>query len=202
MIGFLRGQLALKQPPLLVIDVNGVGYELEAPMSSFYVFGEIGAKIQVLTHMHVREDAMLLFGFATEEERRLFRELIRVSGIGAKMALSILSSLSVADFCAHVHAADTTALVKVPGVGKKTAERLVIEMRDRLKGWSELPSANAASQSSKLTASPTGLTLMAVNALVGLGYKEAQAQSLVKAAYQEDMTLEALIKAALQQVKL
>jgi Holliday junction DNA helicase RuvA len=201
MIGFLKGKLAVKQPPLLVIDVQGVGYEVEAPMSSFYVLGEVGADVQLLTHMHVREDAMLLFGFATEQERALFRELIKVSGIGAKMALAILSSQSVDEFCAYVQAADTAALVKVPGVGKKTAERLVIEMRDRLKNWTvAMPNklGTTASQSPGLVG---GIQRSACEALIGLGYKESQADALVKAAYQDDLTLEALIKRALQQVK-
>ncbi|MBE0492986.1 MAG: Holliday junction branch migration protein RuvA [Thiomicrospira sp.] len=201
MIGFLRGQLVVKQPPLLVIDVNGVGYEVEAPMSSFYALKEIGSEVQILTHMHVREDAMLLFGFVTEQERALFRELIKVSGIGAKMALGILSSQAVDEFCAHVNAADTAALSKVPGIGKKTAERLVIEMRDRLKSWQMAnPQTNSTSKSSPGLV--TSYSHSAVSALVSLGYKESQAESLIQSVYEEGLSLEVLIKRALQQVKI
>lgn len=199
MIGFLRGQIALKQPPLLVIDVQGVGYEVEAPMSSFFGLGELGTEVKLLTHMHVREDAILLFGFATESERALFRELIKVSGIGAKMALAILSTQSVDDFCANVQAADTVSLTKVPGVGKKMAERLVIEMRDRLKNWAVSSQAAISDSSAGLA---TTISRSAVAALVSLGYKDVQAESLIKAAYEEGMTLEVLIKRALQQVKI
>lgn len=203
MIGFLRGQLALKQPPLIVVDVQGVGYEVEAPMSSFYALGELGSTVTLLTHMHVREDAMLLFGFVTEVERALFRELIKVSGIGAKMALAILSTLTVDEFCANVQAADTNALTRVPGIGKKTAERLVIEVRDRI---AKNPMFNQRPPVSGMTAPAPGLAHQVMNlatdALVSLGYKEAQAQALVKAAFEEDMTLEMLIKRALQQVKI
>lgn len=202
MIGFLRGQLVVKQPPLLVIDVQGVGYELEAPMSSFYALKELGSEVQILTHMHVREDAMLLFGFVTEQERALFRELIKVSGIGAKMALGILSSQAVDEFCAHVNAADTAALSKVPGIGKKTAERLVIEMRDRLKSWQM---ANIQTNSASKLAPGLVVTShshSAVSALISLGYKEAQAESLIKSVYEEGLSLEVLIKRALQQVKI
>ena len=201
MIGFLRGHLVVKQPPLLVIDVNGVGYEVEAPMSSFYALKEIGSEVQILTHMHVREDAMLLFGFVTEQERALFRELIKVSGIGAKMALGILSSQAVDEFCAHVNAADTAALSKVPGIGKKTAERLVIEMRDRLKNWQM---ANLQTNGTNKSASGrvTSYSHSAVSALVSLGYKESQAESLIQSVYEEGLSLEVLIKRALQQVKI
>lgn len=201
MIGFLRGKLVVKQPPLLVIDVQGVGYEVEAPMSSFYALKELGSEVQILTHMHVREDAMLLFGFVTEQERALFRELIKVSGIGAKMALGILSSQAVDEFCAHVNAADTAALSKVPGIGKKTAERLVIEMRDRLKSWQMANiQTNAASKS--VPGLVTSNSHSAISALVSLGYKESQAESLIQSVYEEGLSLEVLIKRALQQVKI
>lgn len=201
MIGYLRGQLALKQPPLLVVDVQGVGYEVEAPMSSFYALGELGSEVKILTHMHVREDAMLLFGFVSERERALFRELIKVSGIGAKMALAILSTQSVDEFCAHVHAADTTALTKVPGVGKKTAERLVIELRDRLKTWTFVSTAPLV-KGAKAPGLVDNIQRSACEALIGLGYKDTQAQSLVQAVYEDGLSLEVVIKRALQQVKI
>jgi holliday junction DNA helicase RuvA len=200
MIGYLRGQLALKQPPLLVVDVQGVGYEVEAPMSSFYALGELGSEVKILTHMHVREDAILLFGFVSERERALFRELIKVSGIGAKMALAVLSSQSVDEFCAHVHAADTTALTKVPGVGKKTAERLVIELRDRLKSWTFVSSAPLVK--GKAPGLVPSVQRSACDALIGLGYKDAQAESLVQSVYEDGLSLEVVIKRALQQVKI
>lgn len=202
MIGFLKGQLVVKQPPLLVIDVQGVGYEVEAPMSSFYVLGELGADVKLLTHMHVREDAILLYGFVTEQERSLFRELTKVRGIGAKMALAILSSQSVEEFSLNIQTADMLALVKVPGVGKKTAERLIIEMRDRLKNWHfAQPADSVVGQAPSPGLVAVGIQRSACEALMSLGYKEAQAESLVQAAYQEDLTLEGLIKGALQQVK-
>lgn len=202
MIGFLRGKIALKQPPLIVLDVQGVGYEVEAPMSSFYALSDVGAEAQILTHMHVREDAMLLFGFVTEQERGLFRELIKVSGIGTKMALAILSTLSVDEFCAHVHNADTLALTKIPGVGKKTAERLLIEMRDRLKNWQPTSSIAKSTNLSQAGLVTKSILLSAQAALQSLGYKDVQAESLVKSVYHEDLTLEQLIKAALQQVRI
>lgn len=203
MIGFIRGTLALKQPPLVVIDVQGVGYELEAPMSSFYALAEPGAEVKMLTHMHVREDAMLLFGFVTEQERALFRELIKVSGIGAKMALAVLSSQTVDEFCAHVQAADTAALVRVPGIGKKTAERLVIEMRDRLKDWTFSTAPRVSGQVPMTTTGLLGtVQSSARDALVSLGYKENQAEAFVKSVYEEGLSLEEVIKRALQQVKI
>jgi Holliday junction DNA helicase RuvA len=202
MIGFLRGNLAFKQPPLLVVDVQGVGYELEAPMSSFYVLGEVGTQVTLLTHMHVREDAMSLFGFVSEAERTLFRELIKVSGIGAKMALAILSSLSVEEFCTNVQAADALALTRVPGIGKKTAERLLLEVRDRLSKHPILTGQYSLTTPTESAGLPNQVSALAAEALVSLGYKEAQAQVLVKAAYEDGMGLESLIKRALQQVKL
>lgn len=136
MIGRLTGQLAAKQPPMLLLDVNGVGYEIEAPMSTFYQLPSIGDQVTLQTHLVVREDVWLLCGFASESERRMFRDLIKVNGVGAKLALTILSGISAEDFAYCIHEGDTTTLVRLPGVGKKTAERLIIEMRDRLKAWS------------------------------------------------------------------
>lgn len=198
MIGFLAGTLADKQPPFLIVDVQGVGYEVEAPMSSFYQLGEVGSQVKLLIHTHVREDALLLFGFVSQDEKRLFRELIKVSGIGAKTALAILSSLSVADFTSCIEHENITGLTKVPGIGKKSAEKLIIEMRDRLKklvfSSVTVTSATASSAAPKL-----GLAIPAVEALVSLGYKEPKAEKMVKAVYQEDMQLEEIIKQALRQ---
>lgn len=201
MIGFLSGILHAKQPPQLLINVNGVGYELEAPMSTFYAIGEVGSEITLLTHLHVREDAMLLYGFATELERHLFKELIKVSGIGAKMAIGILSTLSVHEFVGLVDVADVAALTKIPGVGKKTAERLVIEMRDRLKAW-QLTGITAVSSSDHKTATQSPVTTnnaSAVEALISLGYKTSQAEKMVQSV-PTDLSLEETIRKALQSV--
>lgn len=202
MIGFLHGKIALKQPPLIVLDVQGVGYEVEAPMSSFYALTDVGTEAKILTHMHVREDAMLLFGFVTESERALFRELIKVSGIGTKMALAILSTHSVEEFCSHVHNADLTALTKIPGVGKKTSERLLIELRDKLKAWHSRTPSDKSTKLPQPGLVTNSILLSAQAALVSLGYKDVHAESLVKSVYQEGLTLEQVIKAALQQVRI
>jgi Holliday junction DNA helicase RuvA len=132
MIGSVRGRIASKTPPQVMVDVGGVGYELEAPMSTFFHLPAVGAEVSLLTHLVVREDAHVLYAFATEGERRLFRSLIKVSGVGPKIALALLSGISVEAFSRCVVNEDITALTKVPGIGRKTAERLVIEMRDRL----------------------------------------------------------------------
>lgn len=211
MIGFLRGQLVSKQPPLLLLDVNGVGYEVEAPMSTFYQLEQKTAsteEVVILTHMHVREDAMLLYGFATEEERQLFRLLLKVNGVGAKMALAILSSMSVVEFCGFVTQDDVVSLMRIPGVGKKTAERLLIEMRDKLKGdvllqqaaFSVEPLSSEAEKPAQMPQSRIADSALA--ALISLGYQPNQAESLLSGIEMEGLTLEAVIKKALQQVKL
>lgn len=210
MIGFLRGTLVQKQPPMLLLDVNGVGYEIEAPMSTFYQLEAVDENVTILTHMHVREDAMLLFGFATESERVLFKTLIKVNGVGAKMALGILSAMSVNEFCTYVDNGDISALTRIPGVGKKTAERLQIEMRDRLKPIVESGILNyqptTHSESSQTTIPSAGfassIQQSACEALVALGYKNNQAEKMVAGAFEEGLTLESIIKRALQGVKL
>ncbi len=130
MIGFLKGRLAIKQPPTLILDVNGVGYELEAPMSTFYGLPAAGEPVALFTHLVVREDAHILFGFGTDGERRLFRGLLKVSGVGPKIALGMLSGASVEDFLRIIEAEDAAMLTRIPGIGRKTAERIIIEMRD------------------------------------------------------------------------
>ncbi|HET7757413.1 MAG TPA: Holliday junction branch migration protein RuvA, partial [Steroidobacteraceae bacterium] len=132
MIGAVRGRIASKSPPQLTVEVGGLGYELEAPMSTFLHLPPVGAEVSLLTHLVVREDAHVLYAFATEEERRLFRSLIKVSGVGPKIALALLSGISVAGFAQCVQSEDVATLTRVPGVGRKTAERLIVEMRDRL----------------------------------------------------------------------
>ncbi len=195
MIGFLIGRIHSKQPPLLQLNVNGVGYDVQAPMSTFYTLPEVGEEATLLIHTHVREDAMLLFGFATELEKNLFRELIKVNGIGAKMAIAVLSSMSVAEFVGYVELDDAIAITKIPGVGKKTAERLVIEMRDKLKGWSL--TYNLASESTNKKIKPAN-DASAVQALLALGYKPAQAEKMVKSV-EKGLSLEETIKKSLQQ---
>jgi len=191
-IGFLRGRLAAKHPPQLLIDVGGVGYEVEAPMSTFYGLPAVGETLTLLTHLVVREDAHILFGFATEEERQLFRNLLRISGIGAKMALGILSGITVEGFVRCVRTEDTASLVKVPGIGKKTAERLIIEMRDRL------DAAAPGSPGRPGAGGLAGAQDEAFGALVALGYKPAEATRMLKTVECDGLTTEEIIRRALQ----
>ena len=199
MITFLKGQLADKLPPTAIINVGGVGYEVEVPMSTFYNLPPIGSDITLLTQFVVREDAQLLYGFASSEERRLFRELVRISGVGAKLALAVMSGMSVDDFVATVQAGDSALLTRIPGVGKKTAERLVVEMKDRLKDWSVAVSPNS-NPNMTVTRSGSGTPLAeAEQALAALGYKPAEAARMLKAVEGDDsLTSEELIKKALQ----
>jgi len=191
MIGAVRGKIASKTPPQLTVDVGGLGYELEAPMSTFFHLPPVGAEVSLLTHLVVREDAHVLYGFATEEERRLFRSLIRVSGVGPKIALALLSGMSVAAFARCVQSEDVAALTRVPGVGRKTAERLIVEMRDRLSP----PPPPAGAAAAPPGESPEG---EAYGALVALGYRPAEATRLLKAVEPGVYTTEELIRRALQ----
>ncbi|MGB0712892.1 MAG: Holliday junction branch migration protein RuvA [Gammaproteobacteria bacterium] len=197
MIGFLRGRLVDKHPPTLVMDVNGVGYEVEAPMSTFYQLPLDAAEIRLFTHLVVRDDAHILFGFWTRDEREMFRALIRINGVGAKMALAILSGMSAAEFASCVSNGDATALTRLPGIGKKTAERLIVEMRDRLpEAISE--AAIGAGPAPGVAPMDVGDAVSdAVNALVALGYKPADASKMVRALDTEDMSVEDIIKSAL-----
>jgi Holliday junction DNA helicase RuvA len=195
-IGRLTGLIAEKQPPALVLDVGGVGYELEAPMSTFYQLPSVGDRVTLFTHLAVREDAHQLYGFYRDADRQLFRALLKVSGIGAKMALAILSSMSSGDFAHCVQAEDTAALVRVPGIGKKTAERLIIEMRDRL---SKLGDAGVSSfDPVHIGARQDTPFSDAVSALTALGYKPQDAARMVKTVAVEGMASEELIRAALK----
>lgn len=196
MIGFLRGRLAAKHPPQLLIDVGGVGYEVEAPMSTFYGLPATGADVSLFTHLVVREDAHVLFAFGTERERRLFRELIKVSNVGPKLALSLLSGMSVDNFLMCIEAQDADTLVRIPGVGRKTAERLLIEMKDRIKNLSGL--ASVAPPSGGVVNSGAGAQSEAFSALVALGYKPAEVTRLLKAVDPSAQTVEELIRGALQ----
>ena len=192
MIGSLHGRLALKQPPRIIVECAGVGYEIETPMSTFLELPPVGAEVFLHTHMHVREDAHSLFGFATEDEKQLFRTLLKVSGVGAKMALAILSGVSVADFHRCVHYEDSAMLIKIPGVGRKTAERLIIEMRDRIDERAVLP--KAAGRAARADARGE-----AFGALVALGYKPQEVKRLLGQLDVEDKTAEDIIRLALRQ---
>ncbi len=197
MIGWLSGRLRAKHPPMLLLEVHGVGYEVEAPMTTFYDLPGIGEEVSLFIHQVVREDAQQLYGFAGETERDLFRQLIRVSGVGPKLALAILSGMDAEQFGRCVFDGDSTSLVRLPGVGKKTAERLLIEMRDRLEMPDQpLPmSAGSAIMGFAPTGDPES---EAVSALVALGYKPAEAAQRVKAVAREGMACEELIRSALQ----
>lgn len=191
MIARLQGQLIEKQPPVLVVDVQGVGYELEAPMSTFYKV-TLGAPVTLFTHQVVREDAHLLYGFASRDERDLFRTLLKVNGVGPKLALAILSGMEADAFAACVRQNDVATLVRIPGVGKKTAERLVMELRDRVgDGPAGLPSFAGT----ELPATPER---DAITALIALGYKAAEAERAVGKLKTDNATAEDLIRGALK----
>lgn len=192
MIGRLRGTLAHKAPPWLVIDVGGVGYELEAPMSTFYDLPELGREVVLFTHYAQKEDSVSLYGFLHESERRLFRDVQKVTGIGAKIALAILSGASVDTFARLVQTGDVTALTRIPGIGKKTAERMVVELRDRA---GDLAGAGGAVHGAPVATDPLS---EATIALQQLGYKPAEAQKMAKAAAVDGDTPETIIRKALQ----
>ncbi len=196
MIGFLRGRLTAKHPPQLLVDVGGVGYEVEAPMSTFYGLPAVGEEVNLFTHLVVREDAHILFAFATERERRLFRELLKVSNVGPKLALALLSGMNVESFLACIEAQDVDTLVRIPGVGRKTAERLVVEMRDRIKGFGQLP--GVASVGGTQTEATSGPQSEAFSALVSLGYKPPEIVRLLKTVDASVQTTEEIIRRALQ----
>jgi Holliday junction DNA helicase RuvA len=193
MIGFLRGKLVAKQPPQLLIEVNGVGYEVDAPMTTFYDLPETGAEIILHTHLVVREDAHILFGFAKLSDRALFRSLIKISGVGPRMALGILSGMSADAFVRCIQDNDSAALTRVPGVGKKTAERLVVELRDRL-GKGDAGGVDFTNAAAK----PANAVEEAVSALITLGYKPPDASRMVRGIESKDLGVEEIIRRALQ----
>jgi Holliday junction DNA helicase RuvA len=204
MIGRLRGILLEKQPPEVLLDVSGVGYEIQLPMSSFYTLPELGGEAIIYTHFVVREDAQLLYGFADKHERAMFRELIKVNGVGPKLALAILSGMSANQFVQCIHNDAVSTLVKLPGVGKKTAERLLVEMKDRLKNWAGADLLTPESDTMAMQ-SDSGDTFIngnakdeAISALVALGYKSAVAEKVIKQVYQAGMDCEALIRSSLK----
>lgn len=193
MIARLSGTLVSKQPPLLVIDVAGVGYEVEAPLPVFYDLPETGQPVVLLTHLLVKDDGHTLYGFRSEAERSLFRQLLKISGIGAKLALSILSGASGDELARYVAERDTAALTRVPGIGKKTAERIIIELRDKL---DNLPAGTALGTGGK---APAGTPLgEATNALIALGYKSQEAGRMARNVAQPEMSVEEIIRHALQ----
>lgn len=204
MIGQLTGTLIAKHPPEILLDVNGVGYEVQLPMTCFYELPELGERVTLITHFVVREDAQLLYGFNTFAERMLFRQLIKAQGVGPKLALTIMSGMTAHQFVHAVTHDDVTSLVKLPGVGRKTAERLVVEMRDRLKNWGSTTPATDAAPIDFGDLTPTISADSprddALNALLALGYKLAQADKAVAAALKAEpqASSEQLIRFALK----
>lgn len=197
MIGRLRGTLLGKQAPYVLLDVQGVGYELEVPFTTFFKLPAVGQETVLHTHLIVREDAHILYGFATETERALFRDLIKVNGVGAKMAAAILSGIAVDDFVRCVRDNDVARLVKLPGVGKKTAERLVIEMRDRFDTKGGATPAVSMTAGEALPAASNAVN-DAISAMVALGYKPADASRMVLRVGGEGLECEEIIRRALQ----
>jgi holliday junction DNA helicase RuvA len=193
-IGRLRGTLVSKQPPWLLVDVGGVGYDVESPMSTIYDLPATGQEVTLLTHHAVKDDSVVLYGFLTAAERELFRNLLKVSGIGAKIALAVLSGVSSNEFARLVQAGDVVALTKIPGIGKKTAERMVVELRDRVDGLA----GGGASLPGGGSAAPQDAKSEAVVALQQLGYKPAEATRLAQKAAAEGDDAETIIRKALR----
>jgi Holliday junction DNA helicase RuvA len=194
-IGRLHGRVVARRPPYLLLDVNGVGYEVEAPMSTFYDLPEGDAPVILHTHLAVREDAHVLYGFIREADRSLFRALLKVSGVGGKMALGVLSGMSAEAFGQAVQQADHASLTRLPGVGKKTAERLVVEMRDKLDGLVGGTPTMPTGGATQAAGSPDQ---DAVSALIALGYKPPEASRMVSKVFGDGMDTEAIIRAALK----
>lgn len=194
MIGSLRGRLSSKQAPQIVIECGGVGYEVETPMSTFLELPEVGSELFLHTHLLVREDAQILYGFSTQDERLMFRTLLKVNRVGAKLALGILSAMSTNDFRRCVELEDSTAISRIPGIGKKTAARLIIEMRDRIDA-----ATPGAGKALPLTVEESARN-EAVDALIALGYKPKEVQSLIAKLDITDKSAEDIIRLALKQV--
>ncbi len=195
MIGWLRGNVIAKKPPELLLDVGGVGYELQCPMSTFYELPATGARASLFTHLAVRDDAHTLYGFGTEDERALFRNLIKVNGVGPRLGLAILSGISISGFEQCVRHEDVKTLTKVPGVGKKTAERLILDMRDKIDVQGAVDGQTATSP---LVAVPKGAEAEAFNALLALGYKPKEATRLLSTIDKTGMATEDIIREALK----
>jgi holliday junction DNA helicase RuvA len=193
-IGFLKGRLSVKQPPMLMVDVNGVGYEMQAPMSTFYGLPAAGEIVALFTHLVVREDAHILYAFGTDGERRLFRGLLKISGVGPKIALGILSGASVEEFLRIIEAEDVAMLTRIPGIGRKTAERVIIEMRDSVKKLST-PTPGEAVPGAGPAPSPQS---EAFSALIALGYKPPEVVRLLKTVDEPDLATTEIIRRALK----
>ena len=191
MIGTLRGKLTFKQAPAVIIECNGVGYDVETPMSTFFELPGVGEQLFLFTHLLVREDAQILYGFLTDEERRLFRTLMKVRGIGAKIGLAVLSSMSVVVFSRCIEYEDKVALTKIPGIGKKTAEQMIIDMRDRI-------DKSVTGDAVKVSVAQ-GARSEAVDALVALGYKPAEVNKLIGTLDVDGQSAEDIIRLALRQ---
>ena len=198
MIGRLRGTLAEKQPPHVIVDINGLGYELEVPMTTLYRLPSVGEPLTLHTHLVVREDAHLLYGFFEKRERELFRELIRLNGVGPKLALALMSGLEIDELVRCVQAQDTSVLVKIPGVGKKTAERLLVELKDRFKAWETVPGMSNLVVEPRAGAAVSSAENDAVSALISLGYKPQEASRAVSAIKEDGLSSEDMIRRALK----
>lgn len=194
MIGRLKGTLLEKQAPFLLLDVNGVGYNVEAPLSTFFSLPNVGEKVRLHIKMIVRDDAHLLFGFLSLSEKKMFESLIKVNGVGAKMGLAILSSMDAGEFVGSIRNKDVNQLIRIPGVGKKTAERLIVEMTDKIKDWGEIKGVSGA-----LTGTLQGdVKEEAIQALVALGYKTADANARISKIGIEGQSVENIIRQALK----
>lgn len=199
MIGHLRGILLEKSPPEILLEVNGIGYEVLLPMTSFYHLPEVNMEASIYTHLVVREDAHLLFGFYHKQDRTLFRELIKTNGVGPKLALAILSAMSVNEFSYAIEHEELSKLVKIPGVGKKTAERLIVELKGKFKAYQhddffiEQTATQSGIETDKVSATDD-----AISALVALGYKPAEAEKMVKRVAKPEWDSEQLIREALK----
>lgn len=194
MIARLAGTLIDKQPPLMVIDIAGVGYEVEAPLSVFYDLPEIGNQVVILTHLSIKDDSHTLYGFSSDSQRELFRKLLKISGIGAKLALTILSGVTGDELARYVAEDDTASLVRLPGIGKKTAERIIIELRDKLDGLS----GGGPALSAPGVTVPANATSEATHALISLGYKPQEVTRMVRSVMEPGLGAEELIRRALQ----
>jgi Holliday junction DNA helicase RuvA len=200
MIGQVRGIILEKQAPQLLIDVHGIGYEIDAPMSTFYQLPDIGLEVTLLTHFVVREDAQHLYGFYTRDERLLFRSLLKVNGVGPRLALTILSSTTPEEFVRCVLNNDTASLVRVPGIGKKTAERLIIEMRDKLSDWCQSAPADGVTRIHSEVSGRHQILQDAISALISLGYKQQEANRTITKIDDGAINSEELIRRALREM--
>jgi len=197
MIARLAGTLIYKHPPLMVIDVAGVGYEVEAPLSVFYDLPDTGKPVVILTHLAVKDDSHTLYGFSSESQRTVFRQLLKVSGIGAKLALTILSGATSEELARYVAEEDSASLTRLPGIGKKTAERIIIELRDKL---DIIPLAPTGSGPASRSIVPATAVSEAITALNALGYKPQESSSMVRAVAESDMSVEDIVRKALKSV--